>query len=118
MGETDTREIELTSGEVILHGELFGPDGGVPLVVMCHGIPLSRPDPADPGYAGLARSLGRHGYATLFVNFRGTGLSSGNFCMGGWYEDLGSVMDYTRETLTDNYKGRVGCSLRGGSGWC
>jgi fermentation-respiration switch protein FrsA (DUF1100 family) len=114
MGEIETREIELTSGEVILNGELFGPAGGVPLVVMCHGIPLSHPDPTDPGYAGLARTLGEQGYATLFVNFRGTGQSSGNFCMGGWYDDLGAVMDYARCTLADNYEGLYIAGFSGG----
>jgi len=104
MGEIETRSIELTSGEVILQGELIEPGDGVPLVVLCHGIPLSHPDPVDPGYAGLAHRLSEHGYATLFVNFRGTGQSSGNFCMGGWYEDLCAVMDFTRGTLAQRFE--------------
>jgi uncharacterized protein len=114
MGEVQARDIELTSGEVILQGVLVGPDGGVPLVVMCHGIPLSRPDPADPGYVGLAGSLAEHGYATLFVNFRGTGLSSGNFCMGGWYEDLSTVVEFARGTLGEKFEGLYVAGFSGG----
>ncbi|MFH1149096.1 MAG: alpha/beta fold hydrolase [Actinomycetota bacterium] len=84
----------LGSAGTELVGQLLVAGAGVPLVVLCHGIPLSVPDPEDPGYAGMARSLAEAGYSVLFVNFRGTGDSGGNFHLGGWYEDLESVMEY------------------------
>lgn len=94
MDHSEAREVELISGGVTLKGELVIPGEGAPLVVLCHGIPLSRPDPADSGYTALARRLAEDGYATLFVNFRGTGGSSGDFYMGGWYDDLVEVMRF------------------------
>lgn len=105
MADIETRPVELLSGDVFLRGELNIPTDGLPLVVLCHGIPLSRPDGSDPGYPALARDLAERGYATLFVNFRGTGESSGNFCMGGWYEDLVSVMEYARSNPGGRYEG-------------
>lgn len=107
MSALETRKLELTSGEVVLRGELIQPGGEVPLVVLCHGIPLSLPDPADPGYPAFARQLAEEGYASLFVNLRGTGDSSGNFCMGGWYEDLTNVMEYALWALVDEFAGLV-----------
>ncbi len=105
MGALETRNVELTSGEIVLRGELIMPGGEAPLVVLCHGIPLSLPDPADPGYPAFTRQLAEVGYASLFVNLRGTGDSSGNFCMGGWYEDLTNVMEYARGALADDFGG-------------
>jgi uncharacterized protein len=105
MGALETRKLELVSGETVLRGELIKPPGEVPLVVLCHGIPLSLPDPADPGYPAFARRLSEAGYASLFVNLRGTGDSSGNFCMGGWYEDLTNVMEYARAGLAEDFAG-------------
>ncbi len=105
MAEFEAREVELISGDVTLTGELNVPAEGVPLVVLCHGIPLSRPDGSDPGYPALARALADSGSATLFVNFRGTGDSSGDFCMGGWYEDLVEVVGFARSGLRERFDG-------------
>lgn len=109
MSEVTTRNVELASGGYRLEGELNDPGGGAPLVVLCHGIPLSPPDPSDPGYPALARELAGRGYATLFVNFRGTGASGGDFCMGGWYEDIEATMERARELAV----GRRGLFMAG-----
>lgn len=105
LAEIQRRRLELVSGEITLKGELNKPPDGAPLVVLCHGIPLSRQDPGDPGYPALALRLAENGYATLFVNLRGTGDSSGDFCMGGWYDDLGEVMRFAREELSGEFDG-------------
>jgi fermentation-respiration switch protein FrsA (DUF1100 family) len=53
----------------------------------------------------LARRLGEKDYATLFVNFRGTGESGGNFHLGGWYEDLTAVVRYALGELAGRFTG-------------
>ncbi|MDD5747477.1 MAG: alpha/beta hydrolase [Actinomycetota bacterium] len=64
------------------------------LVVLCHGIPLSKSEPGDPGYDALADSLYEGGYSALFVNMRGTGDSQGSFDPDGWYKDLIEIMNF------------------------
>jgi alpha-beta hydrolase superfamily lysophospholipase len=99
-----TDSIELESDGLTLKGELSLPEGPTSaLVVLCHGIPLGRPDPADGGYPELARKICENGYACLFVNFRGTGESGGNFHLGGWYSDLEAVMDFVTRELTERF---------------
>jgi len=97
-------KIELDSGGLTLTGELSVPEGPTSsLVVLCHGIPLSRPDPADGGYPELGRKICENGYASLFVNFRGTGDSGGNFHLGGWYSDLEAVMGLVAGELVERF---------------
>jgi alpha-beta hydrolase superfamily lysophospholipase len=100
MAPIEKTDISVASVDVVLAGELTSPGQGAPLVVLCHGIPLSSPDPADPGYALLCDRLAESGYAALFVNFRGCGDSTGDFHLGGWYRDLCSVMGFAREQLS------------------
>lgn len=94
MKELEFIGVEIHSGGETLRGDIMSPADDAPLVVLCHGIPLSVPDPSDEGYRGLSRSLAENGLAALFVNFRGCGDSTGNFYLGGWYEDICGVMDY------------------------
>jgi len=98
------REIFIESEGLKIHGMFFSPESGSSrVVVFCHGIPLSRPEPNDPGYEGLAASVCDSGYSALFFNMRGTGLSQGNFDPLGWYVDLIEVMrvlgDYEKRYL-------------------
>lgn len=75
------------------------------LVVVCHGIPRSsEPDPHDPGYAGFAEQLAEAGYSTVHMNFRGTGESSGNLYMSGWYADLEAEMRYVMENRAERFE--------------
>ncbi|MHB8896809.1 MAG: alpha/beta hydrolase family protein [Candidatus Geothermincolia bacterium] len=113
MTNTDFTDVEIQSGGETLRGDMLSPGDNAPLVVLCHGIPLSRPDPSDPGYAGVARQLGENGLAALFVNFRGCGTSTGNFHLGGWYEDLCSVMKYARGELNPSSLFMAGFSAGG-----
>lgn len=78
-------------------GELYRPaSGGVfPCLCICHGIPSGdAPDPNDRGYPGLAEYFCEASFSVFIFNFRGTGLSQGNFDMAGWMRDLESVIDY------------------------
>ena len=89
-------EFQLRTDASRLQGWLMLPIDyfGMPLVVLCHGIPAGgAPVEGDPGYEGLARELAQHGLASLFFNFRGAGFSEGNFSMGGWVDDLRAVLD-------------------------
>ena len=80
-----------------LVGELRFPDGAAPFptLCICHGIPAgSTPDPADRGYPGLADEFAARGFLTFIFNFRGSGLSDGNFDMAGWGRDLSAAIDF------------------------
>jgi len=89
-------KVEIESQGLILDGELWKPSlKAESVVVLCHGIPLSKPDPNDAGYSFLAEAICSKGNASLFVNFRGTGQSQGNFDPLGWYEDLLCIMRFT-----------------------
>jgi fermentation-respiration switch protein FrsA (DUF1100 family) len=92
------REFTLDSGGIPLRGAVVLPrgDGDWPLVVLCHGIPSGAPAQGDPGYEALARRLAQHGAAACFFNFRGTGLSGGDFSLPGWVSDLEAILDTTR----------------------
>ncbi|MCJ7652855.1 MAG: alpha/beta hydrolase [Actinobacteria bacterium] len=100
-----TGRISLDSGGLCLAGVLATPaEPTGTLVVLCHGIPLSRPDPDDGGYPLLARQICEKGYASLFVNLRGTGDSGGNFHIGGWYSDLETVVRFSQEKLAAEFE--------------
>jgi putative redox protein len=89
------RELFLQVGGVSLRGEVLYPGHGgpFPAVVVCHGIPSGRPSPGDTGYRALAGRFLERGIGTCLFNFRGTGLSGGNFSLPGWMEDLNAVLD-------------------------
>ncbi|MBN2025708.1 MAG: alpha/beta fold hydrolase [Actinobacteria bacterium] len=91
------RELILESGGITLRGTVMLPSqrGEWPLAILCHGIPSgAAPIPGDTGYEALARRCVDAGAAACFFNFRGTGLSEGDFSLGGWSLDLDAVLDY------------------------
>jgi uncharacterized protein len=116
MTETHLIDVTIQSGNETLRGDMLSGGPGLPMVVLCHGIPLSRPDPSDPGYALLARALAEAGFAALFVNFRGCGTSSGDFYLGGWYKDLCSIMDFARGEVSPRKLFIAGFSAGGALG--
>ncbi|MDI6755740.1 MAG: hypothetical protein QME78_15250, partial [Thermodesulfobacteriota bacterium] len=71
-------------------GEVYLPDGNKPspALVLCHGIPAKIKEPDDRGYPLLAESFCRQRFIVLIFNFRGAGLSEGNFDISGWTRDL------------------------------
>ncbi len=84
------------AGPVELAGRIYSvePQKPRPALILLHGIPRSKPEPGDEGYAPLARRAALEGFAAVFFNFRGTGESTGNFHLKGWSEDLVAVTDY------------------------
>lgn len=92
------RELVLSSAGAILRGTVMLPsrEGEWPLTVLCHGIPSGFPAPGDPGYEALARRCAQGGSAACYANFRGTGLSEGDFSLGGWVADLETLLKAAR----------------------
>ena len=93
---TAKREPFITTCDgITLRGELFLPQSitQIKMVVICHGIPRERPREGDPGYLPLAERFVREGYGALIFNFRGCGVSDGNFDIMGWGRDLLAVVD-------------------------
>ncbi|MFP3880478.1 MAG: alpha/beta hydrolase, partial [Dehalococcoidia bacterium] len=86
----------MKSDGIELVGELFLPstDQAHPALCICHGIPATPPDLTDRGYAVLAQSFCKAGFATLIFNFRGAGRSEGNLDMMGWTRDLQAALDF------------------------
>jgi len=84
-----------TCDGITLRGELFLPDShaAINVIVLCHGIPREKPREGDPGYLTLAEQLVMEGYGALIFNFRGCGISDGNFDIMGWGRDLLAVVD-------------------------
>lgn len=81
-----------------LVGEVFSPSGKpgqkFPALCLCHGIPAKAYVPGDPGYPALARTFCDLGILTMIFNFRGAGLSEGNFDMFDWTKDLSGAVDF------------------------
>ena len=85
-----------TSEGLKIFGEMYlpaGPPAPFPSVVICHGIPGKTKGADDPGYPALAERLCREGFLVVIFNFRGTGMSEGNFDILGWTRDLESGLD-------------------------
>ncbi|MGH9283302.1 MAG: alpha/beta hydrolase family protein [Acidimicrobiales bacterium] len=68
----------------------------VPGLVLCHGFPQGPRggQSAASTYPELAERLAREtGWAVLTFNFRGTGMSEGDFSLDGWMSDMGTAVD-------------------------
>lgn len=86
------------SGDLTLVGEIFRVEKSsllspLPAVILCHGIPATKPQPDDRGYAELAEKIAAHGFLVLIFNFRGTGVSEGDFDLPGWADDVSAAVD-------------------------
>lgn len=92
------RELVLASQGLTLRGTVAVPAGDRPwpLTLLCHGIPSGAPAPGEPGYEALARRLAAGGSAACWFNFRGTGLSEGDFSLPGWVADLEALLTAAR----------------------
>lgn len=89
--------IHLTVDGIDILGELYLPTEGktFPALCICHGIPSGKPpDPNDGGYPMLAEKFCAAGFITLIFNFRGAGISGGDFDIMGWTRDLEAAIDY------------------------
>lgn len=89
-------EFQLTREGISIKAWLYYPDndfrGLRPVVILCHGIPGSKPDPSDSGYLGLIEDIVSEGFCCTVFNFRGCGESGGNIDMRGWFNDLSAVV--------------------------
>ena len=104
---------EIPSGPLTLSGYLARPlrsDGEVlraarPAVVICHGLPAAPGGAATAGrsyYVLADRIAAEMGWSALVLNYRGCGLSEGDFSLLGWVEDVRAAVrhlaDRTRAT--------------------
>jgi dipeptidyl aminopeptidase/acylaminoacyl peptidase len=90
------QRVSFLSDGLKLAGQLRLPqaDNDIPVLCICHGIPAVPFNPEDTGYADLATRFTEEGFATLLFNFRGAGLSEGNFDMRGWARDLTQALSF------------------------
>ncbi len=92
-------KISWLSDGVNIAGEIYFPEGQSrrsPALAVCHGIPAQTKSPDDRGYPLLAERFCREGFLVLIFNFRGAGLSGGNFDLRGWATDLERALDILR----------------------
>ncbi len=80
--------VGFSSGEIILHGELFlpGGEGPFPGAVLCHGMASDH-----RAMRQVARRLVREGIATLTFDFRGHGKSEGVVDDNIWQDVIAAV---------------------------
>jgi len=91
-------KVHLTVEGIDILGEVYLPEeerNTFPALCICHGIPSGKPaDPSDGGYPLLAQKFCDAGFLTLIFNFRGAGISGGDFDIMGWTRDLETAIDY------------------------
>ncbi len=90
-------KISWKSNGLEIFGEVYVPTDRsqpYPALVLCHGIPAKVKGPDDRGYPLLAERFCGEGFLVLIFNFRGAGLSEGNFDILGWVRDLEGALDY------------------------
>jgi dipeptidyl aminopeptidase/acylaminoacyl peptidase len=93
----DVEKISWKHNSLKIFGEVYIPAGRnrpYPALVICHGIPAKVKGPDDRGYPFLAERFCREGFFVLIFNFRGAGLSEGNFDILGWTRDLEGALNY------------------------
>lgn len=85
------------SDNLELRGEIYIPGETrrkYPAVCMCHGISAGPYNPAERSWPLLAERFCKDGFVSMIFNFRGAGLSQGNFDILGWTRDLEAALDY------------------------
>jgi len=86
-----TESISWKSDGLMIRGEIYlpsGPPEPFPALILCHGIPAKVKSPDDRGYPLLAERFCGEGFFVVTFNFRGAGLSEGDFDILGWARDL------------------------------
>jgi len=101
----NVEKISWVSDGLKIIGEVYSPadqSRRYPALVICHGIPAKLKAPDDRGYPLLAAQFCQEGFFVLIFNFRGAGLSEGNFDILGWTRDLDWGLNYlTRRPEVD-----------------
>jgi fermentation-respiration switch protein FrsA (DUF1100 family) len=93
----DVEKVSWQKDGLNIDGEVYipaGPAGLFPALIVCHGIPAKAKEPGDRGYPLLAERFCLEGFEVLTFNFRGAGLSEGNFDILGWARDLEGALDH------------------------
>jgi dipeptidyl aminopeptidase/acylaminoacyl peptidase len=93
----NVEKISWVSDGLKIQGEVYSPGDRsrrYPALVICHGIPAKVKAPDDRGYPLLAEWFCQEGFFVLIFNFRGAGLSEGNFDILGWTRDLEGSLNY------------------------
>jgi len=93
----DIEKFSLKIHDLRIQGEIYAlspAPQSFPALILCYGIPARTKEPDDRGYPLLAERFCREGFLFLIFNFRGAGLSGGNFDILGWAEDLDGILDY------------------------
>lgn len=85
-------------GRLAVHiAEPVSSEPSPPSLVLCHGFPVRGREATSSGlsFPELAHRIAQTvGWRVLSLNFRGCGLSGGDFSMGGWRDDIGSAVDH------------------------
>jgi alpha/beta superfamily hydrolase len=106
------KKIEFPSGELTLEGIIALPegDGLFPLVVVCHPHPLYGGNMYNNVVHTACEKLGEKNIAWLKFNFRGVGMSGGNFAGGtGEKEDVKAAISFAESQAIIDRK-RIGLS--------
>jgi len=93
----NVEKVSWVSDGLKIRGEVYSPADRrrrYPALVICHGIPAKVKAPDDRGYPLLAERFRQEGFFVLIFNFRGAGLSQGNFDILGWARDLDRGLNY------------------------
>ena len=93
--------VTFISDNLKLKGEIYIPETGnptYPATCLCHGISAGPYNPHERSWPILAEKFCRAGFITMIFNFRGAGLSEGNFDILGWAEDLKAALKILLKT--------------------
>ena len=117
-------EFSIASGVAIIKGAFYpAVVAHSPCMIICHGMPagpksseFAKDDPINElSYGEIAQLFADLGIATVIFNFRGTGLSTGDYHPLGWVADLESVLAWvvTRPEIDPDRIGIMGSSMGG-----
>ena len=114
-----TIDVKTPCGDISLEGALREPEGSgpFPAVVVCHPHPLHGGDMFNNVVMAIYEPLPRHGIAALIFNFRGVGLSGGQFGGGiAEQEDVKAAITFlsSRPEIDGKRIGLAGYSFGGG----
>lgn len=99
---TPTMTYRFPSGDLMLAGHLAVPSDGItgnPGVLICHGFPTrGREAPRSAqSFPELAERIASElGWVAMSMNFRGCGISEGDFSLRGWLDDVRAGVDHLR----------------------
>jgi alpha/beta superfamily hydrolase len=94
--ESKEIEVSLKVDGIDIAGRLYMPERTGKQsegLIICHGLPAQVKAVDDQGYPLLAGGFCRAGFTTFIFNFRGCGLSGGNFDILGWSRDIKAAID-------------------------